>query len=109
MSAVKMSVASTHALQAAKKFGVPEADITLRQDEDVLDTWCAAALHALGLIWKVFVGHLPDFHLWLAGQHQGPAGLLSVAGARDRFDCAMPHHRSHRQVTTLSSSGWRAW
>eukprot|EP00911_Craspedida_sp_UC1_P001454 UC1_evm2s1097 len=53
--------------KAAKRFGVPEADIELRQDEDVLDTWFSSGIFPISIFsWpeatadlsKYFPGHL---------------------------------------------------
>jgi len=45
--------------KAVKKFNVPKEKITLRQDEDVLDTWFSSALFPFSIFgWPDQVIHL---------------------------------------------------
>ncbi len=59
-------VARTHAdalVSAAARFGVPASDITLAQDEDVLDTWFSSALFPFSVFgWPEQTADLRSFY-----------------------------------------------
>lgn len=49
--------------KAVKKFNVPKEKITLKQDEDVLDTWFSSALFPFSIFgWPDKVIHLNKNH-----------------------------------------------
>ena len=50
--------------KAAERFGVSKDKITLRQDEDVLDTWFSSALFPFSVFgWPDDVCDLPFYHI----------------------------------------------
>ena len=120
------------AAAAAERFSVPVADITLRQDEDVLDTWFSSGLFPFATMGWPNEQH-PDFKGARAPPRAASHRLASPRLASPRLR-ARPRHslpppvpppllpspiflpaqastptRSSRRATTSSFSGWRAW
>jgi valyl-tRNA synthetase len=104
--------------QAAARFGVPAADIALKQDEDVLDTWFSSGLFPFATMGWPDENH-PDYKgAWskeknVASPRRARAPVHSLSRSLSplfsRARQASTPTRSSKRATTSSSSGWRAW